>query len=174
MQREEIAMPVKTPKELFVRMLSDARHHAARATKIYEELGQVTQDPAIHEALQSRALIQEKTLQSLDRCFELIGEKPIAANGRLQDVFLEDFRRELAEIQTPAAKALYVLIKANHLMHLRIAEYVALVAMADVSGHFGVGVLLESCLADKMAFTERTRRLIRRTIESKHAVKLAA
>ena len=34
--------------------------------------------------------------------------------------------------------------------------------------------LLESCLADKLAFVERTRRLIRRTIESKHALKLAA
>jgi hypothetical protein len=59
-------------------------------------------------------------------------------------------------------------------MHLRIAEYVALIAMADVTGHFGIGVLLESCLADKLAFVERTRRLIRQTIESKHALKLAA
>ena len=67
-----------------------------------------------------------------------------------------------------------MLIKANHLMHLRIAEYVALIAMADVTGHFGVGVLLESCLADKLAFVERTRRLIRHTIEMKHAIKLAA
>ena len=46
------------------------------------------------------------------------------------------------EIQAPAAKALFVLIKANHLMHLRIAEYAALIAMADVTGHLGVGVLL--------------------------------
>lgn len=167
-------MPVKTPKELFIRLLSDARHHAERATKVYQELGKAVQEPAIQEALLSRAFLQEKTIQSLDRCFELIGEKPITANGRLQEVFLEDFRRELAEIQAPAAKALFVLIKANHMMHLRVAEYVALVAMADVSGHFGVGVLLESCLADKMAFIERTRRLIRRTIESRHAVKLAA
>ena len=59
-------------------------------------------------------------------------------------------------------------------MHLQVAEYVALIAMSDISGHFGVGVLLESCLADKLAFIERTRRLIRRTIESKHALKLAA
>jgi hypothetical protein len=92
----------------------------------------------------------------------------------MQEVFVEDFRRELAEIQAPAAKALFVLIKANHLMHLRVAEYVALIAMADVTGHFGVGVLLESCLADKLAFIERTRRLIRHTIEIKHAIKLAA
>jgi len=33
-----------------------------------------------------------------------------------------------------------------------------------VTGHFGVGVLLESCLADKLAFAERTRRLIRHIV----------
>jgi len=167
-------MPVNNPRELFVKMLSDVRQRTEKATKIYEQLGEVAQDPNIKEALQSRAFLQEKTLSSLDRCFELISEKPVQLSGRLQEVFLEDFRRELAEIQAPAAKALFVLIKANHLMHMAIAEYVALVAMADVSGHFGVGVLLESCLADRLAFVERTRRLIRHAIEAKHEIKLAA
>jgi ferritin-like metal-binding protein YciE len=167
-------MPVNNPKELFVKMLSDVRQRTEQSTKFYEELSEVVQDPNIKEALQSRAFLQDKVVSSLDRCFKLIGEKAVALSGRLHEVFVEDFRRELAEIQTPAAKALFVLIKANHLMHLRIAEYVALIAMADVTGHFGVGVLLESCLADKLAFVERTRRLIRHTIESKHAIKLAA
>jgi ferritin-like metal-binding protein YciE len=167
-------MPVNSPKELFVRMLSDVRQRTDKATKIYEQLSEVAQDPNIKEALQSRAFLQDKILSSLDRCFELIGEKPVALSGRLHEVFVEDFKRELAEIQAPAAKALFVLIKANHLMHMAIAEYVALIAMSDVSGHFGVGVLLESCLADKLAFVKRTRRLIRHAIEAKHALKLAA
>jgi ferritin-like metal-binding protein YciE len=167
-------MPVQNHVELFVKMLSDVRQRTEKTTKIYEELSEVVQDPNIKEALQSRAFLQDKTLAALDRCFALIGQKPVAVSGRLQDVFVEDFRRELAEIQAPAAKALFVVIKANHLMHLRIAEYVALIAMADVTGHFGVGVLLESCLADKLAFVERTRRLIRHTIEVKHAIRLAA
>jgi ferritin-like metal-binding protein YciE len=167
-------MPVNNPRDLFVKMLSDVRQRTEKTTKIYEQLSEVAQDPNIKEALQSRAFLQEKTLSSLDRCFELIGEKPVQLSGRLQEVFLEDFRRELTEIQAPAAKALFVLIKANHLMHLGIAEYVALVAMADVSGHIGVGVLLESCLADRLAFAERTRRLIRHAIEAKHEIKLAA
>jgi ferritin-like metal-binding protein YciE len=167
-------MPVNSPKELFVRMLSDVRQRTDKATKIYEQLSEVAQDPNIKEALQSRAFLQDKILSSLDRCFELIGEKPVALSGRLHEVFVEDFKRELAEIQAPAAKALFVLIKANHLMHMAIAEYVVLIAMSDVSGHFGVGVLLESCLADKLAFVERTRRLIRHAIEAKHALKLAA
>jgi ferritin-like metal-binding protein YciE len=155
-------------------MLSDVRQRTEKATKIYEQLSEVAQDPNIKEALQSRAFLQDKILSSLDRCFELIGEKPVALGGRLHEVFVEDFKRELAEIQAPAAKALFVLIKANHLMHMAIAEYVVLIAMSDVSGHFGVGVLLESCLADKLAFVERTRRLIRHAIEAKHAIKLAA
>jgi ferritin-like metal-binding protein YciE len=146
-------------------MLSDLRHSTERATKIYEELGEAAQDPNVKEALQSRAFLQGKILSSLDRCFQLIGEKPVPPSGRLHEVFVEDFRRELAEIENPAAKAL---------IHFRIAEYTALIAMADVTGHFGVGVLLESCLADKMAFLERTRRLIRNTIETKHGIRLAA
>ena len=89
-------------------------------------------------------------------------------------VFVEDFKRELAEIQSPAARHLYVLARATHLAHLRFAEYAMLIAAADVSGHYGVGVLLESVLADKLAFLERTRRLVRHIIEGKIAERLAA
>jgi len=165
---------MNNPKELFIKMLSDVRQRTEHMTKIYQELTGIVQDPNIKEALESRVFLQDKILSSLDRCFKLVGEKPVQLSGRLQEVFIEDFRRELAEIQSPAVKALFVLVKANQLVHLRIAEYGALIAMADVSGHLGVGVLLESCLADKLAFVERTRRLIRHTIESKHALKLAA
>jgi ferritin-like metal-binding protein YciE len=167
-------MTVNNPKELFIKMLSDVRQRTEKMTKTYEELSEAVQDPNIKEALQSRAFLQEKTLGSLDRCFQLIGEKPVPHTGRVQELLGEDFRRELAEIHAPAAKALFILIKANHLMHLRIAEYVALIAMADVTGHLGVGVLLESCLADKLAFVERTRRLIRHAIDLKHEIRLAA
>lgn len=167
-------MLVKNPKELFVMMLSDARQNAERSTKLYLEISQVAQDPDIKEALESRAWISEKDLAAIDRCFQLVGEQPVKLSGRLQEAFVEDFRRELAEIQNPIAKHLFVLAKANHLVHLRIAEYVALVAAADITGHYAVGVLLESCLADKVAFVERTRRLIRNFVATKLAAKAAA
>ena len=70
-------------------------------------------------------------------------------NQRLHDVFIEDFRKELNEIQLPLARKLFVLAKASHLVHLQVGGYVALIAAADTLGHPGVGVLLESCLADK-------------------------
>ena len=167
-------MIVKNQKELFVMLLSDARQNAERSTKLYQEISQAAQDPDIKEALESRAWISEKDLAAIDRCFQLIGEQPVKLSGRLQEVFVEDFRRELAEIQNPIAKHIYVLAKASHLVHLRMAEYVALVAAADVTGHYAVGVLLESCLADKVAFVERTRRLIRNFVATKLAAKAAA
>jgi len=98
----------------------------------------------------------------------------VKLSGRLHDVFVEDFRKEVAEIQSPAARRLFILAKAIHLLHLRIAEYVALTAAADITGHYGVGVLLESCLADKLAFAERMRRLIRNVVETKVAERARA
>jgi len=94
----------------------------------------------------------------------LIGEKPVKFTGRLHDIIVEDFRKDLAEIQSPVVRHLFILAKAKQLIHLRVGEYIALIEMADMTGHFGVGVLLESCLADKLAFAERTRRLIRHIV----------
>ena len=86
-------MPINNSKELFVRMLSDVRQRTEHMTKIYQELSGIAQDPNIKEALESRVFLQDKILSSLDRCFKLIGEKPVALSGRLHDVFVEDFKR---------------------------------------------------------------------------------
>jgi ferritin-like metal-binding protein YciE len=166
-------MPIKNAKELFVSMLSHVRHGTERSAAIYQELGELAQNPEIQEALAARAFVSQQTLAKLDEAFKLIDEKPVNVTGKLHDVFVEDFRREIAEIQSPEAKRLFVLAKANHLSHMRTAEYVTLVAASDVSGHHGVGVLLESCLGDHLAFVERTKRLIRRVIEAKVAARAA-
>ena len=167
-------MPAKNPKEVFVMLLSDARNNTERSAKVFQELGQAAQNPDVQEALEARAFVAEKNLEALDRCFEIIGEKPQKLSGRLHDIFVEDARKELNEIQSPVAKHLFILAKATHLAHLRFAEYVVLVGAADVTGHFGVGVLLESVLADKLAFLERTRRLVGDILEGKVAERLVA
>lgn len=164
-------MPVKNPKELFMLMLSQVRHATERSADIYKELGDLAQNQEIQEALTARAFVSQQTLAKLDEAFKLIGEKPVNVTGRLHDVFVEDFKRELGEIQSPEARRLFVLAKANHLSHARTAEYVTLVAAADLAGHHGVGVLLETCLADHLAFAERTRRLIHRVIEARIAAR---
>jgi len=160
-------MPVKTPRELFVALLSDLRQGTEKATKFYQEANQVADDPQIKQSLEARAMVSEGILSKIDQCFKLMREKPVEFSGRLQEVFLEDFRTELSEIQSPVAKRLFVLAKLHHHTQRKIGEYVALIAMSDVSGHHGVGMLLESCLGDKLAFVERTRRLLRHAAEAR-------
>jgi ferritin-like metal-binding protein YciE len=167
-------MPVRNPRELFVALLSDARQNTERSTKIYQEISQQAQDPDIKEALESRVWITEKDLSAIDRCFKLIGEQPVELSGRLQELFVENFRKELAEIQNPIAKAIFLLAKSSHLSHLRVAEYETLVEAADLSGHYAVGVLLESCLADNIVFIKRTRRVIRNLVSPKMAARVGA
>ena len=166
-------MSVNNPKELFVQLLSGLRQGTERSANLYQEISKLAEDPDVKEALEARAFVSANVLATLDQCFKLIGEQPMKVSSPLRDTMVEDFRRELAEIQNPAARHLFILVKAIHLAHLRIAEYVALVAAADVTGHYGVGVLLESCLANKLAFVERTRHLIRNVIEAKVAKKMA-
>jgi ferritin-like metal-binding protein YciE len=173
-EEELFFMPAKNPKEIFLILLSDARQNTERTTKLFQELSQAAQNPDVKEALEARAYISEKNLETLDRCFEIIGEQPVKLTGRLHDIFVEEFKKEVADIQSPPAKHLYILAKATQLAHLRFAEYAALVVAADATGHFGLGVLLESVLADKLAFLERTQRLVRHIVEGKLAERLVA
>jgi ferritin-like metal-binding protein YciE len=162
-------MPIKDQKELFIWMLSDLRQGAERSTKIFQELAQIAQDPDVKEALEARVFISQKTQSTLDECFRIIGQKPVNTKGRLHEVFEEDFRRELSEIEFTEGRRLFILAKANRLAHLRMAEYQILIAAAELTGHYGVGVLLESALSDKMAFVERTRRLVRNRVQQRLA-----
>lgn len=167
-------MPFKNPREVFVFLLSDVRQSTERSIKFFNEIIPLVQDPDIKAALEARVFVSGNMLASLDQCFKLIGEQPVKLTGRLQETFIENFREELSEIQSPLAKHLFVLAKLSHLVNLRIGELTALTAAADMTGHAAVGVLLESVLADQLAFTERTKRFIRNLIETKMAERKAA
>ena len=77
-------MPITTPRELCLSMLSELRHGAERSQKIYQELGEAAQNPEIKEALDARELVSSQIITRLDECFKLIGEKPSKVNERLQ------------------------------------------------------------------------------------------
>jgi ferritin-like metal-binding protein YciE len=150
-------------------MLSDLWHGAKRSHTIYETLGRAAQDQEIKEALDAREFISTQILSRLDECFRLIGEKPVPRDEKFYDEFVEGFRKELHDIQSPQVRKMFVLAKASRLMHLRLGEYAALIAAADMLDHPAVGVLLETCLADKLALAERTKRLIREHVRDKVA-----
>lgn len=153
-------MQVKNPMELFVYMLSDVRYGAELTTNFFKELTRMAVDPDVKDALEARIFLQEQTVETLDKCFTLINEKPIEVAPQIYDVFVENFRKDFAEIQAPALKRVLILAKIAAIVHLRIGEYVALIAMADWTGHYNVGLLLETCVTDHLAFVERTKRLI--------------
>jgi ferritin-like metal-binding protein YciE len=167
-------MTIRTPQELFVAMLSDVRQREERVSEILEAFGTAAKDADVKEALESRAFIRQQNIAAIDRCFEVIGEKPGKPSGKLHEVFAEDFKRELAAIETPAVRRLFVLAKLKHLAHLHIGEYIALTTMADITKHHGVGVLLEACLAENLALVERTQRLVRRLVAQELGERLAA
>jgi ferritin-like metal-binding protein YciE len=164
-------MAIKDERELFVSLLNDLRQSAQRATKIFREIGKAAQDPYITEALQARVLVSNRIIAALDEAFNLIGETPVKICAPLRDVKGQDFRPELAEIESPEARRLFIVVKTNHLIHRRIGEYVALITVADVTAHYGVRALLERCLADSVAFVETTRRLM---LEQMHPEPVAA
>ena len=167
-------MPVKDPQEVFVMLLSNVRHSTERATNMYHQLSDAAEMPEVKEALNARAFVSDKDCATLDECFKIIGAEPMEFSGRLEDAWVEDFRGKLDDMESPEARHLFVMAKAHQLNHLRMGEYAILIEAADAMEHYGVGLLLASCLADKIAFTERTRHLIRQIIAGKLAMRMAA
>jgi ferritin-like metal-binding protein YciE len=154
-------------------ILSNARYGTERSVSVYKELSELAQNPEARQALAARAFVSQQNVERMDEAFRLIGEKPVNVSGRLLDAFVEDFRKELPEMQSTEARWLFVVAKASQLSHMRAAEYASLVAAADVSGNYGVGVLLESCLADHLAFVERAKRVVQAAIDTKMVARAA-
>lgn len=167
-------MAIDNPKMLFTWMLSGVRVQTENVVTIYEMLGEEADHDEIRQAMKARAFLAHKILSTLDKCFEMIGQQPMKISSRLYDAFLEDFRSQLSEIQSPEARRLFILAKAHHINGLRMGEYTALIEMADASGNYGLGVLLSACQADMWAFQERTRHLLRKLAEGKIEMRLGA
>src|SRR5678816_4740854 len=91
-------MAVNNPQELFVLLLSDLRRKTERSVDFYRELNKIAEQPEIKEALEARAFVAQKSLDTIDEAFKLLNEKPVTLTGRIEEVFVEDFRREVAEI----------------------------------------------------------------------------
>jgi ferritin-like metal-binding protein YciE len=162
-------MEINKPMDVFVLMLSDVRHGAERSTNILQEIHEIAEDKDVKEILAARIFLNNKILDTLDECFNIIDAEPVEFTGRIYDLFVEDFRDKVKAIEAPLAKRLFVLAKVQHLMHLRMGEYKALIAAADMTGNQEVGLLLESCLADKIVLAERAKRFIKLLIEIKAA-----
>src|ERR1700756_4390212 len=122
-------MIIENPYELFVLLLSNVRQDTERTTEMFQDFSKVTQNADVKEALNARVFLSQRVVEQLDECFKLIGDKPVKLSDRLQEIFVENFRKELADIKSPIARELYVLAKVSQWIHLRIGEYQALIAI---------------------------------------------
>ncbi len=162
-------MSVQNPRELYVTLLSDLRRHEEHVAHSLREIGETAEDPEIRQTLTALTYLSDRTRDTLDQCFAMIGEKPVELDDRIQEAFIENFRNMITELESPVAKTLYIATKANELMYLRVGEYKTLIAMSRISGNHGVALLLESCLTDKLTFVERIRYRVRTMVESEFA-----
>jgi len=160
-------MPVKNARDLFVIMLSEVRQGAERTTTVLREISRAAEDAHVTDALEESEFVARQDLAKLDHCFKLIGEKPVKLHGRGRQVLAQEIREEASGITSPIVRQLFVLSKAMQLIHLSVAEYIALIAASDITGNHTVRELLESCLADKLVAVERARRLIQAIVETR-------
>ena len=162
-------MQVNHLRTVFNQMLGTLRLSAEDCKKAFQELEQVVPDADVKDAMQSGVLLSDSVLSKISQCCEIVGQKPLTVHESLDEDFVKDFRRELAQIRSADARGLFVLAKASQLIHLHMGTEVALLASAQLAGHYRVGTLLEDCLEDKLAFVERTRRLIYKRMPHRHA-----
>ncbi len=158
-------MPVKEPKDLFVKILSDLRQHEYGLADTLNTLRENVQDQGIKEYFESLIYLSEKNVDTIDKCFKMINEKPVKTDDKLKELFLDDFKKEFNELESPLVKILYFTAKANHLMNVRAGEWMTLIEMSDISGNRGVSLLLGSVFSQKVAFVKKARRRLRAIIE---------
>jgi len=155
-------LAIQSAEDLFMMMLSNVRSREERSLQIMQEMSSHAQDPDVKKVLDTRAFLTKESISNLDECFRLLGKQPMPqTHTRMEEVLVEDFRRELNEIQSPGLRTLYVLHKIRELVHLQTAAYGGLIAMAEFTGNISVSALLETNLASRKVFIDRTRELLR-------------
>ena len=121
-------MPIKTPKELFVVMLSDLRHGAERSHTYYRNWPSGGR-PGDQRGPGCARLHLFADSEQARRVLQTHRGEAAPEDEGFYDEFVQGFRKELAEIQSPLVRKMFVLSKASRLMHLRIGEYMALIRL---------------------------------------------
>jgi len=167
-------MIVESPKDLFEFLLSSTADGAERLAPALEELSRNIEDRNIEDALNAQVFVLRNIVGVLGQCFRLLRGQRSEIRARLLDVFMEEYRSELARVTSPTARRLLVLAKANALIQLSIGEFSTLIAIAEMTGDWGVGLLLDGCLVQNTAFVERTKRLIGTIVDGNGTATLSA
>lgn len=153
-------MAIQSAEDLFLTTLSHLHAAEGRVLKLVEEMSRHTQNQEVKDLLTVRAHLTRQEISNIEECFKLLGKQPVKGEGRIVEVFAENFNRMLNEIQTPEMRALFVLYKVRQVQNLHIAEYAVLTLMATQAGYYPVAILLDRNFQDKVTFVERCDEVI--------------
>src|SRR3990172_12764248 len=124
-------------------------------------MSKVAENDKVKEALEVRGFLTKQAVSSIEECFRILGRQPSEPSTRFEEVWLENVRNVLKEIESPVLKGMYIIHKIRELQNLHVAEYRGLVAIAYLAENYPVATLLARNLADKVEFIDRTDELIR-------------
>ena len=156
-----VTMAIQNAEDLFVSMLSHLHASEGRLQRVCEEMSKVAENDNVKEALEVRGFLTKQAVSSIEECFRILGRQPSEPSTRFEEVWLENVRNVLKEIESPVLKGMYIIHKIRELQNLHVAEYRGLVAMAYLAENYPVATLLARNLADKVEFIDRTDELIR-------------
>ncbi len=172
---------VKTP---FLQKLTELRRGTERSIKVLAQVSEMAHSPKTKETLAQRAFIFERIGAILDECFRLLHEEPATSIRDASDMFVKGFGHRVAQITNPSDRDDFALTYANCLVQFRLDEYLGLIATSSLAGNYvnrvvtskalAIGVLLESCFAERLASIERIGRRIRSAMDVKIPRNIAA
>ena len=157
-------MAMGNAEQLFDAMLSDVYARENVQSGFWDQIAQQTQDPEVKEIATVRGYFAKQNAANIEKAFQMLGRQPGQTNVQAYKTMIEDWRKELDQIQRPGVRALFVLAKIRHVQNWRIGEYMTLSLMAEATGHTAVASLLEHNLADTVDFVERTRERFRERV----------
>lgn len=157
-QENEMAMQAR---ELFLYGLSDIYDGERRGAEMLPMLADEVADEGIRTAFREHEQETREQIQNLDRCFEVLGEKPQRVTCRPVEGLRQEhdgFTRERPSEQMLTMFALGAEAKTEG---FEIASYRALVNMAGVMGETECARLLQENLRQEERMAERVERLSR-------------
>ncbi len=156
-----IAPNAKAP---FLQKLTEFRRGTERSIKVLAEISKMALSPKTKETLAERVFVFERIGAILDECFRLLREEPATSTRGGSDTFVKSVGHKVAQITNSSDRDNFTLTYANYLVQFRLDEYLGLIAASSLAGNYviwvvtskalAVGVLLESCFAERLASME--------------------
>ena len=152
---------VQQTRELFLYELSDIYDGERKVAEMLPMLADEVMDEGIRKAFRDHEQETRQQIENLDRCFEVLGEKPQDATCRPVDALREEHDRFARERPSDAVMTMFALGAESKTEGFEIAAYRSLVNMAGVMGEKECARLLEQNLRQEERMAERVEKLSR-------------